>query len=215
MGILGFEMSSGIRGTWVQTERKAHEAWAALIGKQPKAAQLLHLLVANMDKRGAVIVSQKVLAEMMGVHRNTVRTAIQALESDNWIESVRVGSEKGGVKAYVINRRVAWADKRENQRFAIFDARVIASSSEQDFDVLGSRDSLRQLPNFGEIQIPMGESLPPPNQPSIDGLEAELPAVGSSEVFTLKAQNLAHKSIPVGADDARKLEAMGQERLIE
>lgn len=46
-----------VRGTWVQTERTAHEAWSALIGRKPKAAQLMHLLVANMGKDGAVVVS--------------------------------------------------------------------------------------------------------------------------------------------------------------
>ena len=70
-------------GTWVQTERKAHESWAVLIRENPKAAELLHLLVANMDKRGAVIISQKVLAEMMDVHRNTVGRAVKALTADN------------------------------------------------------------------------------------------------------------------------------------
>lgn len=190
-------MVDGVRGTWVQTERKAHEEWAALIGKKPKAAQLLHLLVANMDKRGAVIVSQKVLAEMMGVHRNTVTTAVQVLEFGNWIDSVRIGSEKGGVKAYMINRRVAWADKRENQRYAAFDARVIASSTEQDFNVLESRAPLRQLPNFGEIQMPVGDGLPPPNQPSIEGLEPDLPAIGDDAKEREKLERLGQKRLPV------------------
>ncbi|MDS0871496.1 hypothetical protein, partial [Escherichia coli] len=35
-------------GHWVQTERKAHEAWANLIAKKPRAAMLLHHLVAQM-----------------------------------------------------------------------------------------------------------------------------------------------------------------------
>lgn len=192
---IGVRMSGSVRGTWVQTERKAHEEWAALIGKKPKAAQLLHLLVANMDKRGAVIVSQKVLAEMMGVHRNTVTTAVQVLESGNWIDSVRIGSEKGGVKAYMINRRVAWADKRENQRYAAFDARVIASSTEQDFNVLEAREPLRQLPNFGEIQIPTGDGLPPPNQPSIEGLEPDLPTIGSDEAERVRLEQLGQKRL--------------------
>lgn len=29
-------------GQWVQTERKAHEAWANLIARKPSAAMLLH-----------------------------------------------------------------------------------------------------------------------------------------------------------------------------
>jgi len=75
-----------VKGTWVQTERKAHEAWALLIGSKPKAAQLMHLLVANMDRRGAVVVSQKVLTEMMGCSLNTVKRSLKALKDDNWLE---------------------------------------------------------------------------------------------------------------------------------
>src|SRR3546814_3456383 len=35
-------------GHWVQTERAAHEAWASLIEKAPKAAQLMHILTARV-----------------------------------------------------------------------------------------------------------------------------------------------------------------------
>lgn len=171
-----------IRGTWVQTERAAHEAWADLIGQQPRAAQLLHLLVANMDRKGAVIVSQKVLAEMMGVHFNTIKKAIKALKEGNWVDVVRIGSERGGVNAYVVNRRVAWADKRANGQYAAFDARIIVSSSEQDQDALGRDEPLRQLPSIGEGQIPFGPGLEPPSQPSIDGWEPDLPAVGDGHL---------------------------------
>jgi DNA-binding transcriptional regulator YhcF (GntR family) len=165
-----------VKGTWVQTERKAHEAWALLIGSKPKAAQLMHLLVANMDRRGAVVVSQKVLTEMMGCSLNTVKRSLKALKDDNWLEVARIGSERGGVNAYMINRRVAWADKRDNQRFAAFDARIILSASEQDQDTLDAREPLRQLPQMGESQLPTGVGLEPPSQPSLEGMEPDLPA---------------------------------------
>lgn len=171
-----------IRGTWVQTERAAHEAWAELIGKQPKAAQLLHLLVANMDRKGAVIVSQKVLADMMGVHYNTIKKAIRTLKDGNWVDVVRIGSERGGVNAYVVNRRVAWADKRENQRYAAFDAKVIVSADEQeDQALIGSAPPLRELPRLGEGQIPFGPGLEPPSQPIMDGMEPDLPSVSDGD----------------------------------
>jgi len=173
--------SKPVRGTWVQTERAAHEGWANLIGKKPKAAQLLHLLVANMDQRGAVVVSQKVLADMMGVHYNTVKKAINDLKDGNWVDVVRVGSERGGVNAYLVNRRVAWADKRENQRFAAFDARIIAAAAEQDPASLEARPPLHQLPRLGESQIPAGPGLEPPSQKILDGLEPDLPATGAGE----------------------------------
>jgi DNA-binding MarR family transcriptional regulator len=166
-----------VRGTWVQTERKAHEAWAILIGSKPKAAQLLHLLVANMDKRGAVVASQHTLAELMGCSAPTVKRAVRALREDNWVDVSRIGSERGGVNVYMINRRVAWADKRDNQRYAAFDARIILSASEQDQASLEAKGPLRQLPNMGELQIPVGEGIDPPSQPSFDGMEPDLPAI--------------------------------------
>ncbi len=164
------------KGTWVQTERKAHEAWADLIQKHSVAASLMHRLVSQMDRRGAVIISQKTLAEMMGLHRNTIGRAIKVLERDNWIETVRLGAETGGVKAYLVNRRVAWADKRENQRFAAFDARVVVSAAEQPSETLRERPELRQLPRAGEYQLPTGDGSTPPSQPILGGMEPDLPA---------------------------------------
>mgnify|MGYP005865368709 CR=1 FL=1 len=171
-----------IKGTWVQTERKAHEAWAVLIGSKPKAAQLMHLLVANMDKSGAVVVSQKVLAEMMRVSVNTVKRSLKVLTEDNWVDVARVGSERGGVNVYLVNRRVAWADKRSKQSFAAFDARIIVSASEQDPETLEAREPLRQLPRLGETQLPTGEGAEPPSQPYLDQMEPDLPAILTDEV---------------------------------
>lgn len=168
------------RGTWVQTERAAHEAWAGLIGRKPKAAQLLHLLVANMGRDGAVVTSQATLATLMGVSVNTVKRSLTVLGAENWVDIVRVGSERGGVNAYVVNRRVAWADKRSNQRYAAFDARILVSTDEQDASTIAvDRPNLRQLPSLspGDLQLPAGDGLKPPNQPSIDGLEPDLPSL--------------------------------------
>lgn len=190
------ENMSVARGSWVQTERRAHEEWAKLIRSSPKAAELLHLLVANMDKKAAVVVSQKILAEMMGAHINTVKKSISILREGNWIDVVRVGSERGGVNAYLVNRRVAWADKRENQQFAWFDARIITSTTEQDLPLLDT--PLKQLPNIGEFQVPFGDGIEPPTQPAIDGLEQDLPSVGGND----EAERL-------------RLEKLGQKRLLK
>lgn len=165
-----------VRGTWVQTERKAHEAWAILIGSKPKAAQLLHLLVANMDKKGAVVASQQTLSELMGCSTPTIKRAVKALKEDNWVDVARIGSERGGVNVYLINRRVAWADKRENQRYAAFDARILLSASEQDQIALEAKGPLRQIPQMGELQVPFGEGIEPPSQPALEGMEHDLPA---------------------------------------
>ena len=166
------------KGSWVQTERKAHEKFAELIRVNPTGARLMHLLVSLMDKKNSVVVSQTTLGKLLGRHRNSVSTAVKSLESGNWIQTTRLGSASGGVKAYHINRRVAWADKRENQRFAYFDARVIASESEQlGTYALQADKQLNSIPQVGETQVPTGVGLDPPSQPSLsDELTPDLPA---------------------------------------
>lgn len=178
------ELQQNIRGSWVQTERKAHEQWATLIGTAPRAAQLLHLLVANMDNKGALVVSQGTLSQLSGLSLSTVKRALTTLKDDNWIDVIRIGSERGGVSAYVVNRRVAWADKRENQRFAIFDARILVGEAEQDrltIENIEHNDPLKQIPimNEHEIQLPNGEGKEPPTQPSLDHLTPDLPFINS------------------------------------
>ncbi|MBP3933410.1 MAG: helix-turn-helix domain-containing protein, partial [Pseudomonas sp.] len=110
------------------------------------AARLAHVLVANMDTTSnAVVASQATIGELMGgVHRNTVRKAIQVLEAERWIEVLQIGG-KGGALAYVVNSRVAWGQSREAIRHAAFAARVLVSSSEQTESV-DERPPLRQIP---------------------------------------------------------------------
>lgn len=129
-----------------------------------------------MDSRGAVVVSQKTLAEMLGVHRNTVGKSIKVLEDGNWIESVQLGGQAGGVRCYLVNRRVAWADRRDRGHYAAFDARIIVNADEQLEPVGNKKPDLIQLPRIGEYQLPRGD-VPPPTQTTLPDLEPDLPAL--------------------------------------
>jgi len=163
---------------WVQTERKAHEAWALLIGKSPKAAQLMHILTARVSEHNAVVVSQKNLARMMKCNPRTVQRALDVLSKDRWIEIRQIG-DTGTINAYILNDRVAWHGARDNLRYSLFSATVIISSDDQpDQEHLGNQEPLQQLPKIGETQIPYGDGLPPPSQPSIPDMEPDLPAAG-------------------------------------
>lgn len=166
------------RGQWVQTERAAHEAWAALIRKSPLAAQVMHILTSQVEDHNAVVISQKVLAQLVQGSERGIRDALALLRKDNWIETRQIGG-RGTVNAYVINDRVAWNGKRDGIRYSLFSARVIVSEEEQpDRQELGQQAPLRQLPGIypGEQQLPSGPGLPPPSQPFFDGLEPDLPA---------------------------------------
>jgi hypothetical protein len=166
------------KGNWVQTERAAHEAWAALIAKAPKAAQLMHILTARVGDQNAVVISHKVLAKLMGVRSSTtVKAALAVLENDRWIEIRQIG-QNGTVNAYIINDRVAWTGKRDGIRYSLFTAAVVVSDEEQpDRNQLGQQEPLRRLPSLyrGERQLPSGEGLPPPSEPTLPGMEPDLP----------------------------------------
>ena len=164
-------------GQWVQTERKAHEDWAALSMKKPVAGALLHKLVAQMGHQNAVVISQKVLAAMLGVSDRTIQRAVKDLAEGHWIQVVRLG--KGKEAAYVVNDRVAWGQPRDQLRLSVFSATVVADLSDQDGEALLGHGDLRRIPTLypGERQLPTGSGAEPPSQPSIEGLEPDLPAI--------------------------------------
>lgn len=165
-------------GNWVQTERKAHEAWAALIAKAPKAAQIMHILTANVGEHNAVVISQKNLMRLTGASRRTVQRALSVLQQDKWIEVRQIG-QNGTVNAHVINDRVAWSGKRDGIRYSLFSATIVLSDDEQpDRADLGKQGPLRELPSLfhGERQLPTGDGLPPPSEPSLPGMDPDLPA---------------------------------------
>lgn len=171
------------RGNWVQTERAAHEAWAALIRKSPLAAQVMHILTSQVGEHNAVVISQKVLADLVEGSERGVRGALALLKRDRWIEMRQIGG-RGTVNAYIINDRVAWSGKRDGIRYSLFSARVVVSEAEQpDQDQLDQLEPLRRIPSVynGEDQLPSGDGLPPPSEPTLPGMEPDLPATKIGE----------------------------------
>ena len=132
--------------TWVQTERAAHEAWAGLIARAPRAAMLLHHFVALMGEKNAVVISQKTLAKMLGVTDRTVRSAIADLVAQRWISVVKLNGP-GTVSAYVVNDRVAWGERRDNLPLSVFSATVVADQEDQEGALLGHGE-LRRIPSL-------------------------------------------------------------------
>lgn len=164
---------------WVQTDRKTHEAWGRFTITKPAASAVMHTLCAMVGEGNAVVVSQAVLAKALGITDRTVRTAVKVLEEGNWLQIVRIGRGKECV--YVINDRVVWGEKRQNLRLSRFSATVIADYEDQEQKSLSSTP-LQQLPSIyaGEQQLPSGAGEDPPSQPSLEGLEPDLPSTKKS-----------------------------------
>jgi len=170
-------LTTAPNGTWVQTERAAHERWAKLIGSHPKAAALMHVIVGNMGRHNALVASIPNLQKLMGCSRNTVIRAITTLKDQNWLEVRQIGAA-GTTNAYIVNDRVAWTGKRDGIRYSLFSAAVLVSDNEQpDKDEIKTHPPLEQVPSLypGEKQLPIGEGLPPPSQPSFEAMEHDLP----------------------------------------
>lgn len=167
--------------SWVQTERAAHEAWARLSMANPRAGALMHLIVARMGPGNALVVSQKVLAAMMGCHERTVRRAVADLVAERYIQVVQLG-HAGTVNAYVVNSAIAWGQARDQLHLATFTATVLASADEQTPEALNC-GALRRIPVLfpGERQLPTGPGEDPPSQPSIEGMEPDLPSLPAFE----------------------------------
>jgi Fe2+ or Zn2+ uptake regulation protein len=115
--------------TFVQMERSALAAMGELIRRSPTAARVLSLLCSMMDKANAVAISHQLLADRTGCSLATIKRSLQILLDDNWVEVWRIG-KSGTVNAYVVNSRVAWADKRDNREHAIFAAQIVVDRAD-------------------------------------------------------------------------------------
>src|ERR1022692_4949218 len=136
------------KGTWVQTERAAHEKWAKLSVSHPRASALLHVMISRMGRNNALIVSLPNLGRLAGVSRSTLIRALAVLREENWIESRQIGAS-GTTNAYIINDRVAWSGKRDGIRYSLFSATVIISDDEQpDRDQIGEQQRLISIPSL-------------------------------------------------------------------
>lgn len=136
------------RSLWVQTDRENHEAWALLALRKPRAAALLHVLVAHMGSRNVVVISQKLLATMLECSTDTVQRAVRDLVAGSWIQVVSINGG-GTVCGYVVNNRVAWGEDRDRISKAIFQAQVVVDRQDQSDDALSGAD-LRKIPQIVE-----------------------------------------------------------------
>ncbi len=153
---------------FVQLSRAYLHQMRQLARKSPIAHEILYYFVEHMGRTtNAVVCSYATLCEMTGVSRPTVGRAIKLLKDDNWIDTVKIGNSN----AYCVNERVFWQAGRNQRKYAIFSATVIASASEQDSDYAEkAKQKLTYIPVIEPHDIPVtgSDTLPPPDQCDLD-----------------------------------------------
>lgn len=136
-------------GTWVQTDRLAHELWAQFLAQKgaTTASRVMHVLIARMGDKNACVISQSQLAEELEVDPRTIRRAIAMLRDHQWIQTVNIGGAKSGVQGYIVNSRVAWQGARDGIRWSAFDATVYVSEQDQDQSI-DEQPPLNRIPSL-------------------------------------------------------------------
>lgn len=146
--------------------------------RSPSAFQVFMLLTERMNKTNAIVISQSTLCQILNYGRTAIHNAIRLLESERWLQIVKIGTANG----YVINSKVIWRD-HSGKRYASFYAEVVVSESDQGRPVEDWDDvELRHVPILQANEHPISTGdLPPPDQ-------AELLPVTRDEVPRVREQ---------------------------
>lgn len=78
----------GVRGASVQAEQGSLGKLAALNRENPSAATLMLILMAKMDNKGALEISQAALAKLCNCSLSTVKRTIAYLVEGSWVQAV-------------------------------------------------------------------------------------------------------------------------------
>lgn len=139
------QLSRSRMDEFAQTDVVTHHQWGRLAIKHPAASALMHVLIVLSNKQNAVVASQQVLADYIGISVRSVQRALKVLVDGRWIEVRQIGAT-ASVNAYVINARVSWKAPRHMRGMAALTASVVLSAAEQpDHAELGHQPPLRQL----------------------------------------------------------------------
>ncbi|HCH5615190.1 replication/maintenance protein RepL [Vibrio parahaemolyticus] len=152
---------------FVQVQKSHMKQWRELIQKQPLSAEIMFYFMEVMGKNtNAVVCSYKTLQEVTGYSRPSVGRAIKTLKDMNWIDSVKVGS----ATAYAVNERIVWQSGKNQRRYAMFSATVVASESEQEKGFAENNHKIKHIPFIERTErvIVSNDELPPPDQQELN-----------------------------------------------
>lgn len=126
---------------FVQVDEINMDALALLAFKVPASVGLLLMMAKRMSRTNALVASQQALMEITGMSRSSLYRAIKELQDRRYIDVVKIGS----ASAYVVNSNVFWKSHGD-KKHTVFNATVIATSSEQEVLDPSRNVTLRRFP---------------------------------------------------------------------
>lgn len=113
---------------WTQLNNDKTMDLINLNQENPTAVNVLFFLVDQMDSVNAVICSNRVLMEVLGVSQSTITRAIKSLREKGFIAIYKSGASN----VYAVTDKIFWKSWGSNLAYSKFPANVILTSSEQD-----------------------------------------------------------------------------------
>lgn len=96
--------------------------------ENPTAVRLFTFILKHMDNRNALVISQHALSEALEVGRTTIHNSVSFLKEKQAIAVFK----SGNVNVYAVNVQIAWKSHASGKRYAMFNAKVFISESEQE-----------------------------------------------------------------------------------
>ncbi len=138
---------------FVQVYPKGWRRLRWLIQANPTAAKLYSWIAEHMDPDGgALVVSQVVMAEALGVSEITVRRLTKWLEENRVMVRVRVGS---GVYAYALDPEEVWRAWDTQKETAVFRTRTLVKKRDRHNAQVERRIRMMLKEAAGEPELPL------------------------------------------------------------
>lgn len=160
------DLSRENRG-FVQVYPQGWKRIRELMSENPTAARVYAVLAEHIDPScGAVVVSQDVLAEIVGVSERTIRRATTYLESKLALVRIRVG---GSVYAYALNPSEVWKAWDCKKEHSAFVTRTLVKRSDRENGTVKRRLQMMLREERGEPELDLEEGYDPETGEVRDG----------------------------------------------
>lgn len=135
---------------FTQVYSKGWQRLQALINANPSAARVYAYLAEHIDGScGAVVVSQVVLAEELGIVDRTIRRHTAWLEEAGAIVRIKVGS---GVYAYALDPEEVWKSWDSKKETAAFHTKTLVSKRDKENGIVKRKLNMMVHEQRGEAQ---------------------------------------------------------------
>lgn len=143
---------------FVQVYQLGWKRLQTLMKTNPNAARLYALLAENLDGCGAVIATQEVLGELLGVSKRTIIRHSEALENAKALVRIPI---QGGVYAYALNPEEVWRAYDSGKEHAAFYTKTLVKARGKEAELVKRRLQVLIREQRGEPELPFEEVADP------------------------------------------------------